>query len=160
MPSFDVVSEVKMHEVFNAVDQSKREIISRFDFKGANARFEQNDEIITLCAENDYLLKQMLVILKAKLCKRHVDIACLQVEAPKILVHEARQDVIVRQGLDQPLSKKIVKIIKDTKIKIQASIQGEKVRISGKKKDDLQEIMATLRDAKLEMPLQFNNFHD
>lgn len=160
MPSFDVISEVKMHEVVNAVDQSNRDISNRFDFKGANASFEQDGDIVTLCAKNDYFLKQMLDILKSKLCKRHVDIGCLQVNAPKILVHEARQDVVVRQGIDQDLAKKIVKMIKDTKLKVQASIQGEKVRVSGKKKDDLQETMAVLRDAKLEIPLQFDNFHD
>ena len=160
MPSFDVVSEVKMHEVFNAVDQSKKEIGNRFDFKGTNTKFEQTDDIITMCADNDYLLKQMLVILKSKLSKRDVDISCLEVNKPKVLVHEARQEIVVRQGIDQPLAKKIVKSIKDTKLKVQASIQGEKVRVSGKKKDDLQEIMNILRESKLELPLQFNNFLD
>ena len=160
MPSLDIVSEVEMHEVSNAVDQSKKEILNRFDFKGSNAKFEQDKNTITLCAKSDFFLEQMIIILKSKLCKRNVDISCLQVESPKIAVHEARQDVIVRQGIEQSIAKKIVKLIKETKIKVQASIQGEKIRVTGKKKDDLQAIMATLRDAETEIPLQFNNFHD
>ncbi|MGR3221141.1 MAG: YajQ family cyclic di-GMP-binding protein [Candidatus Anammoxibacter sp.] len=160
MPSLDIVSEVQMHEVVNAVDQSKKEILNRFDFKGSNAKFEQNKDIITLSAKSDFFLEQMVIILKSKLCKRNVDISCLKVETPKIAVHEARQDVIVQQGIEQALAKKIVKLIKETKIKVQAAIQGDKIRVTGKKRDDLQAIMASLRDADMEIPLQFNNFHD
>lgn len=160
MPSFDVVSEVKMHEIANAVDQAKKDIVHRFDFKGSNARFEKNEDVITLFGKDDYQLKQMLEILRLKLAKRDVNVDCLKVDDPKIAVHEARQDVTVQQGIELLLAKKIVKMIKDTKLKVQTSIQGDKVRVTGKKKDDLQEVMALLKDAKLEMPLQFNNFTD
>ena len=160
MPTFDVVSEVKMHEVSNAVDQAKKEIVNRFDFKGSNAEFELKDSLIIMKAKSDYLLEQMLTILKSKLCKRDIDIACLKVNDPKVLVHEARQEVTVQQGIEQDISKKIVKLIKDSKVKVQASIQGEKIRVTGKKKDDLQQVMSTLREAELDVPVQFNNFHD
>ena len=160
MPSFDVVSEVKMHEVTNAVDQAKREVSTRFDFKGTNAKFEQNEAVVTMRAESDFQLKQMLDILQAKLVKRGVDIACLQADKPEISLHEARQTVTLRQGLDAPLAKKIIKMIKDAKLKVQASVQGEKVRVVGKKKDDLQQVIGLLGEAELEMPLQFDNFRD
>ena len=160
MPSFDVVSEVDLHEVSNAVDQANREVSTRFDFKGTNARYEKTDAVISLHAETDFQLKQMLDILQTKLAKRGVDIACLQIDAPEIKGKEARQNVTLRQGLDTILSKKLVKLIKDSKIKVQASIQGEKLRVSGKKRDDLQEVIAILRDTKLDMPLQYDNFRD
>ena len=160
MPSFDVVSEVDLHEVNNAVDQANREVSTRFDFKGTNARYEKTDAVISLHAETDFQLKQMLDILQAKLAKRGVDIACLQIDAPEITGKQARQNVTLRQGLDTILSKKLVKLIKDSKIKVQASIQGEKLRVSGKKRDDLQQVIAILRDTKLDMPLQYDNFRD
>lgn len=160
MPSFDVVSEVNMHEVTNAVDQANRETSTRFDFKGTNAQYEKNDTVISMQAETDFQLKQMLDILQLKLAKRGIDIACLQIDEPVIMGKEARQNVTLRQGLDAVLTKKLVKLIKDSKIKVQASIQGEKIRISGKKKDDLQQVIAMLRKTKLEMPLQFDNFRD
>ena len=160
MPSFDVVSEVDMHEASNAVDQANREVSTRFDFKGSNARYEKTDAVITLLAESDFQLKQMLEILQTKLAKRGVDIACLQIDAPEITGKEARQKITLRQGLDSLLSKNLVKLIKESKIKVQASIQGEKVRVSGKKRDDLQQVIAILREAKLDMPLQYDNFRD
>lgn len=160
MPSFDVVSEVDLHEVSNAIDQANREVSTRFDFKGTNARYEKTDAVISLHAETDFQLKQMLDILQTKLAKRGVDISCLQIDAPEITGKEARQNVTLRQGLDTELSKKLVKLIKDSKIKVQASIQGEKLRVSGKKRDDLQQVIAILRDTKLDMPLQYDNFRD
>lgn len=160
MPSFDVVSEVDMHEVSNGVDQANREVGTRFDFKGSNARYDRSEAEVTLHAQSDFQLKQMLEILKDKLVRRNVDIVCLEIKDPELAGKEARQVVILRQGLDAALCREVVKCIKDAKLKVQAAIQGEKVRVTGKKRDDLQEVMALLRGAKLAMPLQFNNFRD
>ena len=160
MPSFDVVSEVNMHEVTNAVDQANREVANRFDFKGTNARYELNDSVVTLYAEAEFQLNQMLDILRTKLSKRGVDLACLSLGKPEISGNKARQNVTLRQGIEALLARQIVKIIKDTKLKAQASIQDDKVRVSGKKKDDLQQVIALLRDTDFGLPLQFNNFRD
>ena len=160
MPSFDVVSEVEMQEVTNGVDQANREVTTRFDFKGTNARFELNESIITMKAEAEFQLQQMLDILQTKLNRRGIDIACLELGDTQQSGKEVRQEVIIRQGLDSFLSKKIVKLIKDKKLKVQAAIQGDKVRVTGKKRDDLQQVMKTLREAGLGIPLQFNNFRD
>ena len=160
MPSFDVVSEVEMHEVTNAVDQANREVSTRFDFKGSGARYERNDDEIVMIAPSEFQLQQMLDILQTRLSRRGVDIACLEIGEPQASGKEVRQTVTVRQGLDTPLAKKIVKRIKDSKLKVQAAIQGEKVRVSGKKRDDLQKVIALLKEADLEMPMQFNNFRD
>ncbi len=160
MPTFDIVSEVDMHEVNNAVDQANREVTTRFDFKGSNAKFERDEAQITLHAQVDFQLQQMLDILNEKLARRGVDIACLEVKEPEIALNHARQSVILRQGLDAPLAKDIIKRIKDAKLKVQATIQGDKVRVAGKKRDDLQEVIAMLRKDKLALPLQFNNFRD
>ncbi len=160
MPSFDVVSEVDMHEVSNAVDQANREVTTRFDFKGSDSKYEQDEAVITLHSGSDFQLQQMRDILETKLTKRGVDIACLKVDEPEIAGQRARQSVTLRQGLEAPLAKQIVKLIKDSKLKVQASIQGEKVRINGKKRDDLQEAIALLRQADVDMPLQFDNFRD
>lgn len=160
MPSFDVVSEVNMHEVTNAVDQARREVATRFDFKGTGARYEREDNVIVLHGESEFHLKQMLDILYLKLTKRGVDLACLEVAAPEQSGKGVRQSVTVRQGLESPLAKKIVKMIKGSKLKVQAAIQGDQVRVSGKKRDDLQKIIGLLKEAELEMPLQFVNFRD
>lgn len=160
MPSFDVVSEVNLHEAANAVDQANREVGNRFDFKGSGAKYELKETTLTLFAQTEFQLKQMLDIVQTKLAKRGVDIACLKVDDPQIAGKEARQVVTLRQGIDQPLAKKIVQLIKDSKMKVQASIQGEQVRVTGKKKDDLQDAIALLRGNKLDLPLQFNNFRD
>ena len=160
MPSFDVVSEVNMQEVTNAVDQSNREVATRFDFKGVNAGVEREDNVVTLRAESDFQLKQLLDILRAKLAKRGVELASLKVDEPQISLNQARQAVTLREGIDAALAKQLVKTIKDSKLKVQASILGDKVRVTGKKKDDLQQVMALLRKTELEMPLQFNNFRD
>jgi len=160
MPSFDVVSEVDMHEVTNAVDQANREVGNRFDFKGSNSIFEQNGAVITLHSESEFQLQQMLDILQNKLIKRGVDIACLKADDAELAGKKARQVVTLRQGIDADMARKIVRMIKDSKMKVQAAIQGEKVRISGKKRDDLQQVIALLREAKLDLPLQYENFRD
>lgn len=160
MPSFDVVSEVDRHEVTNAVDQANREVSTRFDFKGTRSSFELEEERIMMRSESEFQLEQMLDILQSKLVKRGVDIACLAVAKPEIAGQEARQLVTVRQGLEAELARKMVKMIKETKLKVQAAIQGDKIRVSGKKRDDLQQVIGMLRDAKIDMPLQFVNFRD
>jgi uncharacterized protein YajQ (UPF0234 family) len=160
MPSFDVVSELDSHEVTNAVDQANRELSQRFDFKDSGAVFELNDMTVSVKAEVEFQLKQMLEILKLRLAKRGIDIRCLEIKDPAVNLAAAVQDVILRQGVDADTARLIVRLIKDSKIKVQASVQGEKVRIVGKQRDDLQSAMALLRKAKVEMPLQFNNFRD
>lgn len=160
MPSFDVVSELDMHEVTNAVDQANRELQSRYDFKGVKAAFELNGETVTLEAEVDFQLQQMLEMLKAKLTSRKIDIKCMEVKEPDVSGVKAKQEAILRQGLDQPTCKKIGKLIKDAKLKVQTQIQGDKVRVTGKKRDDLQQAIALLREADIELPLQYNNFRD
>jgi uncharacterized protein YajQ (UPF0234 family) len=160
MPSFDVVSELNMHEVVNAVDQASRELEQRYDFKGTDATFELVESTVNLTAQVDFQLKQMLEILKLRVTKRGIDIGCMEIKEPEIALNAARQAVILRQGIDSDLARKIVKLVKDSKIKVQAAIQGEKVRISGKQRDDLQTAMAVLRKEKLGLPLQFVNFRD
>jgi len=160
MPSFDVVSEVDMHEVSNAVDQANREVGTRFDFKGTDARYALKDSVVTMHAQVEFQLEQMLDILRIKLSRRGVDISCMKIEDAETAGQRAHQNVILRQGIDQALSKKIVKLIKDAKLKVQAAIKGEKIRVTGKKRDDLQAVIALLKEAKLEMPLQYENFRD
>lgn len=160
MPSFDAVSELDGHEVANAVDQANRELDQRFDFKDSGARFELKDFTVTVHAQVEFQLKQMLEILKVRLAKRGVDLVCVEVKDPLTNLAAARQDVVLRQGIDQETGKKITRLVKDSGLKVQASLQGNKVRITGKKRDDLQEAMALLRGAKLEVALQFDNFRD
>ena len=160
MPSFDTVSELNAHEVANAVDQATRELAQRFDFKDTGARFELKDSIVTLHAQVDFQLKQMLEILKLRLSKRGIDLACLEIKEPQTTLSAAHQEVVLRHGIDADTGRKITRLVKDSKLKVQASIQGEKVRITGKQRDDLQGAMALLRGAKLGVPLQFNNFRD
>lgn len=160
MPSFDVVSKIDFHEVTNAVDQANREVSNRFDFKGSNANFKLEKEKITLTAPTAFQLQQMVDILQSKLSRRNVDTRSLNYHPAEESLHEAKQMIDVRQGIDMETAKKIVKFIKDTKIKVQASIQGEQVRVNGKKRDDLQQIITELREAKLDLPLQFENFRD
>ncbi len=160
MPSFDIVSEVNLHELSNAVDQSNRELSTRFDFKGSDAHVEYQDTSLTLQAENEFQLNQMTDILHKKLAKRGVEIASLEAGQVEIKNRQARLPMTVKQGIDKETAKKLVKTIKDSKLKAQASIQGEQVRVSGKKRDDLQSIIALLRDKNLGLPLQFINFRD
>jgi uncharacterized protein YajQ (UPF0234 family) len=160
MPSFDIVSEVDLHEVTNAVDQANREVGTRFDFKGSGARYGLNEAVVTLHAENEFQLQQMMDILQPRLAKRGVDLLCLKVDPPQVSGKQARQTVTLRQGIETALGKTIVKLIKDSKLKVQAAIQGDQVRVTGKKRDDLQEAIALLRKSELEMPLQFTNFRE
>ena len=160
MPSFDVVSEYDSHEASNAVDQANREIDTRFDFRGSNASFTLENENILLESDNEFQLQQMLDILNNKLIKRGIDIACVDVGDPELRGQRARQSLTLKEGIDQLTAKKIVKMVKDKKMKVQSAIQGDKVRITGKKRDDLQAVMAMLKEEKLDVPLQFNNFRD
>lgn len=160
MPSFDVVSEVNMHEVNNAVDQANREVTTRFDFKGSDARFEVEDHSIQLSAQSEFQLQQMQDILQTKLAKRGVDILSLDVQPPETAGKQARQLVKLKQGIDSTLAKSLVKMIKESKMKVQAAIQGDKLRVSGAKKDDLQAAIALLRKADVSQPLQYENFRD
>jgi len=160
MPSFDVVSEVDFHEVTNALDQANRELSTRFDFRGVQATFERADEIVTLTADADIQLQQMLDILQNKLHRRGIDIACLEIADATRLGKQVKQKVTIKQGLDKDTARKIVKLIKEKKLKVQAAIQGEKVRITGKKRDDLQQAIAFLKQAELDLPLQYDNFRD
>ena len=160
MPSFDVVSEVEAHEVTNAVDQASREVGQRFDFKGTNAKFELKDGVITLSAPADFQLKQMLEILRLKLSKRGIDVACLKVDEPVVTGQTAKQVVTLRQGVDAELGKKIQRQIKDSKLKVQAALQDKQVRVTGKNRDDLQAAIALIRNGGYDLPLQFTNFRD
>ena len=161
MPTFDIVSEVDKHELTNAVDQANREIDNRFDFRGTDASVEQSDKVLTLNANSDFQLDQLLDILRMKLIKRKVDVSCLEIKDSVGNGKMRKQEVIIREGIDKDLSRKIVKLVKESKIKVQSAVQGESVRITGKKRDDLQAVMALLKiNDSLEMPLQFNNFRD
>jgi uncharacterized protein YajQ (UPF0234 family) len=160
MPSFDVISEVDKHELTNAVDQASRELVNRFDFKGVDAKFVLDGFVITLSAPSDFQLKQMLEILRQRLTARKIDVRALDAGEPEINVASAKQTVTVRQGIEQPIAKKIIATIKAAKLKVDTQINGEKLRISGKKKDDLQLAIALLRKSEIEVPLQFDNFRD
>jgi len=160
MPSFDIVSELNQHEVVNAVDQATREIDTRFDFRGSNAKFELKEKVITMSAQADFQLKQMLDILRLKLSKRGIDVQCMKIDEPTVLYQSARQVVTLREGIDTELGKKIQRLIKDSKFKVQAAIQDKQVRVTSKSRDELQTVMAAVRGAQLEMPVQFTNFRD
>ena len=160
MPSFDVVSDFDAHEAANAVDQANREVNTRFDFKGTGSKFELENQLITLTTQSDFQLKQMLDILQQKLSKRGVDIGCLDEQEPEITMSEARQNIVMRRGIESELARKLVKTIKGSKIKVQAAIQGDKLRISGKKRDDLQATIRLLKDTDVDLPLQYENFRD
>ena len=160
MPSFDVVSELNAHELTNAVDQANRELSQRFDFKDTGAVYELEEHTVTMKAQVDFQLKQMLDILKLRLSKRGIDLAYLDVEDAQITLATAQQAVVFKQGIDQETGKKISRLIKDSKLKVTAALQGDKVRVTGKSRDDLQQAIQLLRGSKLETPLQFNNFRD
>ena len=160
MPSFDAVSEINSHELANAVDQANRELSQRFDFKDAGAGYELKDYTVTMRAKVEFQLKQMYEILKQRIAKRGIDLVCLDLQDAQTNIAEARQDVVLRHGIDQEAGKKIVKAIKESKLKVQGAIQGEKVRVTGKQRDDLQQAIALLRRLELDRPLQFENFRD
>lgn len=160
MPSFDIVSEIDMHEVTNAVDQAKRDLGNRWDFKNVDASFELDDKGITLSAEQEFQLEQMRDMLRMAFAKRNIDPRAISEDSDSRSGKLMKQHLVLRQGIETDMAKKIVKIIKDAKLKVQASIQGDKVRVTGKKRDDLQEAIALLRETELDLPLQFNNFRD
>lgn len=160
MPSFDVVSEVDTHELTNAVDQANRELGTRFDFKGVDAKFVLDDKVIALSAPSDFQLKQMQDILRARLSARSIDTRCLEFGDVETNLAGARQKITVQQGIEQKLAKKIAASIKDAKLKVESQINGDKLRVTGKKRDDLQSAIALLKGVEFERPLQFNNFRD
>jgi len=160
MPSFDIVSEVNTHELNNAVDQANREIGNRFDFKGTNAKVVLNNEIVIMEAQVEFQIKQIYDVLTQKMAKRGIDLACVERGKLSEGNNRATQELIINQGIDADSGKKITKAIKEQKFKVQAQIQGEKVRVTGKKRDDLQTVMQFLKELSLGIPLQFDNFRD
>jgi uncharacterized protein YajQ (UPF0234 family) len=160
MPSFDIVSEVDKHELANAVNQAVREVSTRFDLKGTGATFELEENVITEKAPSDFQIEQMHDILRARLAARQIDLRALDVGKIESNLAEARRKVTVKQGIEQPVAKKIIAKIKEAKLKVEAQINGEKVKVTGKKRDDLQDAIALLRKADFELPLQFENFRD
>lgn len=160
MPSFDVVSKLDGHEVSNAVDQANREVGQRFDLKDTGARFELKDFVVTARAPSDFQLRQLLEILKIKLAKRGIDVACLEVKDPSVNLAEAKQDIVLRHGIDQDSGRKLVKLLKDSRLKVQAGVHGDKLRVTGKQRDELQAAIALLRKEPFDRPLQYENFRE
>jgi uncharacterized protein YajQ (UPF0234 family) len=161
MPTFDIVSQVDKQEVRNAVDQTNKEVSTRFDFKGSDASVEQNDYELTIFGDDEFKLGQVQDILGQKLAKRGIDVRCLERgKVEKISGNKVKQGVKIRVGVEAELAKKIVRLLKDSKLKVQASIQGDAVRISGAKKDTLQEAIALVRKSMTDFPLQYQNFRD
>ena len=160
MPSFDVVSQVNSHELTNAVDQASRELKNRWDLRGTNARFELEGYVIKAFAANEFQLKQVTDLLRPRLAARGIDLRAMDSGAVETNLAEARQTITIKQGVDQPSAKKIVALVKDAKLKVDASINGDKLRVTGKKRDDLQLVIALLKKADLPLPLQFENFRE
>ena len=160
MPSFDVVSEVDTHELTNAVDQANRELTTRFDFKGVDARFERDENVISQSAPSEFQLQQMTDILRARLIARKIDARCLEPGAIETNLAGARQKITVKQGIERELAKKLQAALKDAKLKVETQINGDKLRVTGKKRDDLQAAMALLRATEFALPLQYENFRD
>jgi hypothetical protein len=160
MPSFDVVSEVDFHEVTNAVDQANREIQTRFDFRGVDAKFERKEDVVRITAEADIQLDQMIDILRAKLVKRSIDPRVMDIGDQEHVGKLLHKNIKIQEGIESLLAKKVVKMIKDKKMKVQAAIQGEKVRVTGKKRDDLQQVMSMLKEEEIDTPVQYKNFRD
>jgi uncharacterized protein YajQ (UPF0234 family) len=160
MPSFDIVSEVDKHELVNALDQANREVTTRFDLKGTSAKIEQEENVLTLRADNEFQIGQVMDILRARLSARQIDVRAMDVGKVETNLAEARQKVTIKQGLEQKVAKTIIGKIKEAKLKVEAQINADKIRVTGKKRDDLQAAMALLRKADVEVPLQFDNFRD
>lgn len=160
MPTFDVVSEVDSHELANAIDQANREISTRFDFKGTDAKVTLKDDVVTMEANVAFQIKQIYDIVTQKMAKRSIDLDCIEKGKMNEANLRATQDIIIKQGIGADVAKKITKIIKESKLKVQSQINGEKLRVTGKKRDDLQKIMQLLREQNLGVPLQFDNFRD
>lgn len=160
MPSFDIVSEIDMHEVTNAVDQANRELGNRWDFKNVEAGIELDDSSITISAEQEFQLEQLMDMLRMAFAKRNIDTRAITPDGDSKAGKLVKQHLTLRQGLESDDAKKIVKMIKEAKLKVQSAIQGDKVRVTGKKRDDLQAVMAMLKESDLDLPLQYNNFRD
>ena len=160
MPSFDVVSEVDWHEITNAIDQANRELQTRFDFRGVEAKFEKQDKCVRVTAEADIQLDQMIDILRAKMVKRSIDPKVMDIGDQEHVGKLLHKNVQIQEGLESLFAKRVVKLIKEKKLKVQAAIQGDKIRVTGKKRDDLQQVMATLKEEDFDVPLQYNNFRD
>lgn len=160
MPSFDIVSEVDKHELTNAIDQARRELGNRFDFRGVDAAIDLDDFVITLSAPSDFQLKQMQDLLHPRLAARHIDLRCLDAAEPEVNLSRAKQKITVKQGIEQAIAKKIIAKVKASKIKVDAQIHADKLKVTGKKRDDLQAAIALLRKAEFDLPLQFENFRD
>ncbi|HCF72987.1 MAG: YajQ family cyclic di-GMP-binding protein [Proteobacteria bacterium] len=161
MPTFDVVSQVDWHEVRNAVDQVNREVSNRFDFKGSDARVEQAESLLTIYADDDFKIGQITDILDMRLAKRGIDVTCLQPdEVVERGAGKVRQEIRIRHGIESELAKTLVKKIKKEKLKVQAAVQGDQLRVSGKKRDDLQAVIALLKNEDIGLPLQYVNFRD
>ena len=160
MPSFDVVSEVDMHELRNAVDQANKEVTTRYDFKGSDCSFELNEEVITLKAEGEFQIKQMRDVLRSKMVARKVDTSALDIQDVEGQLKNTRQRMLLKQGLDGDAGRKVSKLIKAGKFKVTTQMQDKQVRVTGKKRDDLQQVMAMLRTEDVGVPVQFTNFRD
>lgn len=160
MPSFDVVSEIDMHQLANAVDQANRVVGTRFDFKGVDASFTRDENRVELVADAEFQIEQMVDILKGTVHKTGIDIACIEEGELTLSGKQAKKELVFRQGIDADLARKIVKLVKEQKMKVQAAIQGEQVRITGKKRDDLQAVIALLKSSDIDLPLQYQNFRD
>lgn len=163
MPSFDIVSQIDGHELTNAIDQANRELATRFDFRGTGATFARDPGepyVITMKAKLEHQLKQMLDILMPRLAKRGIDLGCVELKDPEVNLNDARQRVILKHGIDAEAGRKVTRLIKDSKLKVQAQVQGDKVRVTGKQRDDLQAVMALVRKGGIGVPLQFENFRD
>ena len=160
MPSFDIKSELNAHEVTNGVDQANRVIENRFDFKGTGARFDLSEGKVTLSSQEEFQLHQMLPILKESLAKRGVDLKSLKIESIEVSTGSAKQEILLKEGIDQEIAKKITQMIKSSKVKVQASVQGDSIRVNGKKRDDLQQVIEMLKEDSFDLPLQFENFRD
>ena len=160
MPSFDVVSEVDWHEITNAIDQANRELQTRFDFRGVEAKFEKQEQSVRVTAEADIQLDQMIDILRAKMVKRSIDPKVMDIGDQEHVGKLLHKNVQIQEGLESLFAKRVVKLIKEKKLKVQAAIQGDKIRVTGKKRDDLQQVMATLKEEDFDVPLQYNKFRD
>jgi uncharacterized protein YajQ (UPF0234 family) len=161
MPTFDIVSKLDKHELTNAIDQANKEVTTRYDFKGTDSEFELKDTTVNMITQSDFQLDQMYDILVQKVNRRGIDIKCMERGDADIQLKTAKQSIEMKEGLDAPLAKKIIKAIKESKLKVQASIQGDSIRVTGKKRDDLQGVMQLLKSMEdLDLPLQFNNFRD
>ncbi len=160
MPSFDAVNKVDVHELTNAVDQARRELDKRYDLRGTGARFELEGFVITQFAQSEYQLQQLLDILRLRLAARGIDLRCLALGEVEVNVAEARRRITIHQGIEQPVARQLVSRLKESKLKVEAQINGDRLRVSGKKRDELQAAIALLRKADVEIPLQFENFRD